>query len=173
MITPHYARQMAVYNRWQNNSLYTAAGTLSDADRQQPRGAFFGSIHATLNHILWGDQIWLSRFSDNIEKPTAANIPTSVAQYPDWDELCRAREEFDQVIIDWAQNIDPDWLAGELTYYSGAAGREMSKPVGLLVAHVFNHQTHHRGQVHCMLTQAGAKPDDTDLPFGPADSLAG
>ncbi|MBT4428135.1 MAG: damage-inducible protein DinB, partial [Rhodospirillaceae bacterium] len=63
MISPDYVRTMATYNRWQNGSLYDAANTLSDDERKQARGAFFGSIHATLNHILWGDQIWMSRFT--------------------------------------------------------------------------------------------------------------
>jgi uncharacterized damage-inducible protein DinB len=76
-----------------------------------------------------------------------------------------ARAEFDRTIIDWADSVQPEWLAGEMTYFSGAIGREVTAPRWMLVTHLFNHQTHHRGQVHCMLTQAGGKPSDTDLPF--------
>jgi uncharacterized damage-inducible protein DinB len=164
MITPDYVRTMADYNSWQNGNLYGAADTLTDAQRKEQRRAFFGSIHGTLNHLLWGDQIWMSRFAGT-PKPKAAGIPDSVSMYESWDDLKRERGAFDQVILDWAAGLDPAWLDGDLTWYSGAAKRELTKPKGLLVTHLFNHQTHHRGQVHCMLTQAGVKPGATDLPF--------
>jgi uncharacterized damage-inducible protein DinB len=164
MITPQYVRTMAGYNRWQNESLYAAADRLSDAERKQPRGAFFGSIHGTLNHLLWGDQMWMSRFAGT-PRPKAAGIPESVAMVETWDDLKRQRQTFDREIIDWANRLDAAWLEGDLTYFSGAAGREITKPKGLLVSHLFNHQTHHRGQVHCLLTQAGQRPGATDLPL--------
>jgi uncharacterized damage-inducible protein DinB len=164
MITPDYVRAMAGYNRWQNENIYGAAGTLSDEERKQQRGAFFGSIHGTLNHLLWGDQMWMSRFAGT-PKPRAPCIPGSVAMHEAWTDLVRERQAFDQVILDWAGGIGPDWLPGDLTWFSGAAGREVTRPKWVLVTHMFNHQTHHRGQVHCMLTQCGAKPGATDLPF--------
>ena len=77
------------------------------------------------------------------------------------------RAGFDQTIIDWADSVDDSWLAADQTYYSGATKRDWTKPRWVLVTHMFNHQTHHRGQVHCMLTQAGGRPADTDLPFMP------
>jgi uncharacterized damage-inducible protein DinB len=155
---------MADYNCWQNGNLYGAADRLTDGERKQPRGAFFGSIHATLNHLLWGDQIWMSRFAGT-PRPNVPGIPESVAMFESWDELRRERQAFDRVIIDWAGSLDAGWLEGDLEWFSGAAGRELARPKWLLVTHMFNHQTHHRGQVHCMLTQAGAKPGTTDLPF--------
>ena len=164
MITPAYVRTMADYNRWQNRNLYGAADGLSDAARKEQRGAFFGSIHGTLNHLLFGDQIWMSRFAGT-PKPKAGGIPDSVGMYERWEDLKRERAAFDEVIIGWAEALDPKWLEGDLTWFSGAAKRDVTKAKGLLVAHMFNHQTHHRGQVHCMLTQCGAKPGDTDLPF--------
>jgi uncharacterized damage-inducible protein DinB len=164
MITPAFVRTMADYNRWQNESLCRAADQLSDAQRKEPRGAFFGSIHATLNHLLWGDQMWMSRFAGT-PRPKAPGIPQSIGMFESWDDLKRERQAFDQVIIDWAETLDGAWLDGDLTWFSGASGREQTKPKTLLVVHMFNHQTHHRGQVHCMLTQAGVKPDATDLPF--------
>jgi uncharacterized damage-inducible protein DinB len=164
MITPAYARTMAAYNRWQNQSLYGAADTLSEEARKEPRGAFFGSIHGTLNHLLWADQIWMSRLAGT-PTPRAKSIKDSVAQYESWTELKAARAAFDDTIIDWASRLDAAALDGDLTWFSGAAGREVTKPRGLLIAHLFNHQTHHRGQVHCMLTQCGVRPADTDLPF--------
>ncbi len=164
MITPDYVRAMAGYNRWQNESIYGAADTLSDAERKQQRGAFFGSIHGTLNHLLWGDRMWMSRFAGT-PKPSAPSIPASVAMHEAWADLVRERQAFDQVVQDWADGVAADWLRGDLTWFSGAAGREITRPKWLLVTHMFNHQTHHRGQVHCMLTQCGAKPGATDLPF--------
>jgi uncharacterized damage-inducible protein DinB len=166
MITPAHAQTMARYNRWQNRSLYTAADTLSDAQRKENRGAFFGSIHGTLSHVLFGDQIWLHRFAGTA-KPKAASIAESVTAIPDWQDLKRERAAFDETIIGWADALDPARLQGNLTWYSGALGREVTRPKWLLVTHFFNHQTHHRGQVHCLLTGLGARPEDTDIPFMP------
>lgn len=167
MITPEHARTFACYNRWQNRSIYGAAGTLTDAQRKEPRGAFFGSIHATLSHLLYADQAWMFRFT-GAHKPKVSTIADSVSMCPDWSDLKRERQAFDEAIIAWADRLDPSALEGDLVWYSGAMKRELSGPRALLVAHMFNHQTHHRGQVHCLLTQFGAKPDDTDLPFMPA-----
>jgi uncharacterized damage-inducible protein DinB len=164
MITPAYVRTMAAYNRWQNGSLYGMADRLSDADRKEPRGAFFGSIHATLNHLLWADQMWMHRFTGS-PRPKAEGIPGSVAMHEDWEELKRERQAFDGVIIGWAERLDPDWLNGDLTWYSGSVKSDVTRPKSLLVAHFFNHQTHHRGQVHCLLTQCNLRPGTTDLPF--------
>lgn len=168
MITADYCMTMARYNRWQNGSLYTAAEGLGDAARRQDRGAFFGSIHATLSHLLWGDTIWMSRF-DGWE-PSDVGIPDSVTFAPDWDALTAARKTADDRIVDWADGLDNAALEGNLSWYSGAAGRDMTVPLARCVAHFFNHQTHHRGQVHAMLTAAGARPDDTDLIFIPDDA---
>jgi len=163
MIDPAYARRMARYNRWQNQNLYGVADRLSDAERRHERGAFFGSVHKTLSHLLWGDRVWMSRFSGGSRREVG--IAGSVSLYPDWDELKRERAAFDEEIIAWADGVDAAWLAGDLTYYSGGAKRDITAPKWLLVTHMFNHQTHHRGQVHCLLTQAGGRPHDTDLPM--------
>ena len=163
MIDTAYVQRMARYNRWQNANLYGVAETLNDEERRRERGAFFGSIHKTLSHLLWADRIWMSRFFSEVPKPQAG-IPESVSLYPDWDGLKREREAFDDTMIGWADRLDPVWLVGDLTWYSGAAKRDVTKPKWQLVMHFFNHETHHRGQVHCMLTQAGGKPHTTDLP---------
>ena len=161
MIDVAYVQRMARYNRWQNENLYGVADGLSDDERRRERGAFFGSIHKTLNHLLWGDRVWLSRFADT-PKPEVG-IPDSVALHAEWETLRRERAAFDKVMEDWAGRIDQSWLARDLTWFSLAIKREVKKPNWQLVTHLFNHQTHHRGQVHCMLTQAGGKPHDTDL----------
>src|ERR1043166_3083659 len=165
MIDPAYVRRMARYNRWQNQNLYGVADALPDDERRRERGAFFGSVHQTLSHLLWADRIWMSRFTD-VTRPECG-IPGSVSLYPDWDGLKRERAAFDQTILAWSDKLDGSWLAGDLSYYSGGAKRDITRPKWLLVTHMFNHQTHHRGQVHCMLTQAGGRPHDTDLPLTP------
>ena len=161
MITPSYVRTMAAYNAEMNRRLYDAAQRLGETERRRDRGGFWHSIHGTLVHILWGDGQWMSRF-DDWPRP-ATPIKESDRFIEGWDELYAARQKADADISRWAGNIDQAWLNAELTWFSGAAGREISAPKRLLVTHFFNHQTHHRGQAHAMITAAGEKTDDTDL----------
>jgi uncharacterized damage-inducible protein DinB len=161
MITPSYVRTMAAYNAEMNRRLYGAAGRLSEAERQQARGAFWGSIHGTLAHILWGDHQWMSRF-DSWPRPSTP-IKQSDRFIEDWGELCMKREGADIDIARWAVKVDERWLGGDLVWFSGAVHREIHAPKRLLVAHFFNHQTHHRGQAHALLTAAGQETGDTDL----------
>ena len=161
MISPAYVRTMAAYNAEMNRRLFGAAAHLSDAERRQPRGAFWGSIHGTFNHLLWGDRQWMSRF-DNWPKPDIA-IKQSAGLIEDFGELSAAREQADADISRWAAKVDEPWMAEDMVWFSGAAGREIRAPKGLLVTHFFNHQTHHRGQAHAMLTAAGRETGDTDL----------
>ncbi len=165
MITPNYVRMMARYNRWQNGNLYGAADTLDDAARRQDRGAFFGSIHETLTHILWGDTAWMSRF-DNWDTPEVG-IADSGGMIAEWETLKQARATADVRIVDWASRITAEELAGDFEWYPMGKTTAMVHPHGQLITHLFNHQTHHRGQVHAMLTAAGATPTATDLPFLP------
>jgi uncharacterized damage-inducible protein DinB len=161
LITRAYCRTMAAYNSEMNRRLYAAASRLSDAERRAQRGAFWGSIHGTLAHILWGDSQWMSRFDDWPRPQTP--IKQSAHMIEDYGELCATRTQRDADIEHWAARIDDAWLDGHLTWFSGAANREVSAPRRLLVTHFFNHQTHHRGQAHAMLTAAGQTTDDTDL----------
>ena len=161
MITPAYVRTMAAYNAEMNRRLYEAADRLSEAERRRDRAGFWHSIHGTLTHILWGDGQWMSRF-DNWTRP-ATPIKESDHFIEDWAELCAARDKADADIARWAEKVDDAWLDVDLTWFSGAIQREVTAPKRFLVAHFFNHQTHHRGQVHAMLTAAGEKTDDTDL----------
>ena len=169
MISVEGCRTLARYNAWQNDSIFGAATTLDDAARRALRGAFFGSIHATLNHLLWADRMWLSRLGRG-EAP-AGGTAGSVALYAEWEALCAARRQMDAVIVDWTQTLIEAELATDLVWYSGATGRDMIRPRALCVLHMFNHQTHHRGQVHAMLTAAGAVPGPTDLVFAPGEVL--
>lgn len=161
MISPAHTQLMARYNQWQNQSLYTAADGLSDADRKRDQGAFFGSIHGTLNHLLWGDQNWMHRFAGT-PRPTKSG-KESPGLFEHWQDLKREREAFDETIIGWTGGLNQEWLAGDITWYSGIMRADMTRPRWQIITHFFNHQTHHRGQVHAMLTRLGAKPEDTDL----------
>ena len=152
MITPSYCQMMARYNAWQNQSLFQAAAGLSDADREADRGAFFGGIRATLSHLMWADLIWIARFEGG-EGP-GGTIATSPARY-DWPTLWAERPKLDARIAAWSWMVTQDDLDGEIRWHSFALGRELAKPTAVCVAHLFNHQTHHRGQVHAMLTAAG------------------
>jgi uncharacterized damage-inducible protein DinB len=105
--------------------------------------------------------MWLSRFAGT-PKPAVPGSE-SARMIADWDELVAERQATDALIGDWAAGLSAEWLAGDLTWVSGISGRELTRPRSQLVVHFFNHQTHHRGQVHAMLTASGAKPGDTDL----------
>ncbi len=165
MIDAAYVQRMARYNRWQNQNLYGVADALPDDERRRERGAFFGSIHKTLSHLLWADRIWMSRFASTARSCTVG-IPQSVRSLSRLGaaqaRACGLRRD-DHRLGRPARR--PVARRRSDVVYSGGAQRELTKPKWLLVTHLFNHQTHHRGQVHCMLTQAGGKPHDTDLPL--------
>jgi uncharacterized damage-inducible protein DinB len=161
MITPHYVRGFSAYNAEMNRRVYAAAGRLSDGDRKLDRGAFFGSLHGTLNHLLWADQMWMSRFAD-WPKPSVPH-KQSPQLYDDFAIMQPKRVEIDAYIEDWAAGVTDDWLAGQLIWFSSIAQHEVATPRMLAVIHMFNHQTHHRGQAHALLTAAGEDTGDTDI----------
>ena len=166
-VTPGYCATMARYNLWQNRSLIAAASTLDDAARRADRGLFFASIAGTLSHLLWADGVWMARFTDTA--PPAGGIKESPALYEDWQGYKVERATMDARILDWADGLHPEDLEGELEWYSGALGRDMVQPRALCITHFFNHQTHHRGQIHGALTAEGLIWGDTDLVFMPGD----
>jgi uncharacterized damage-inducible protein DinB len=163
MIDAEHCQMFAAYNGWMNRKIYESAARLNDAQRKEDRGAFFGSIHATLNHLLWGDRLWLSRFNGK----TYPVGKIGVDLYDDFAELLEARRALDDDLGAWAATVTEAQLAGTLTWFSGVAQREFSRPVWLCVSQMFNHQTHHRGQVTTLLKQAGIDPGITDLPWAP------
>ncbi|MGR3483913.1 MAG: DinB family protein [Paracoccaceae bacterium] len=156
-----FCRTMARYNAWPNRGLIDALGALPPAEATRDRGAFFGSILGTLNHLLWGDTVWWSRLG-RLPAPAGgiSDSPRLCTDVADWAER---RAQVDASILDWAGALGPGDLDGDLSWYSGAAGCEVTRPRGLCIVHAFNQQTHHRGQVHAMLTAAGLRPGDTDL----------
>ena len=162
MITPSYCALMARYNAWQNRQLVTALDPVPAAEVVADRGSFFGSILGTLNHILWADQIWMSRFDDRFEKP-GGGIPESPTLCPDYPTWRDARASMDARMAEWAAGLGHDELAGDVAWYSGAAERDVVKPRAFCISHMFNHQTHHRGQVHTMMTSAGLTGNTSDL----------
>lgn len=170
MIDSRYLRMMARYNKWQNGAIFGAAKGLPDTERRLQRGAFFGSIHATCSHLLWADSIWLSRFQ--LCPPPGGSIGQSISFVEDWDALQAARVAMDDIFVDWSDTFASGPVSGNLNWYSGAAGRDVTAPLGVVLPHIFNHQTHHRGQIHAMLTAAGCQTADTDLfLMPPADWL--
>ena len=162
-VTPEWMRMMARYNAWQNGWMLEAANGLSEADRTADRGAFFGSIAGTLSHVLWADSFWMHRFSGS-PKPGDA-VDGGAGNYPDWAAYRVERGAMDRQIETWAKGLSETDCAGTLRWYSGIMGRDVEKDRSHLFTHFFNHQTHHRGQVHGMLTAAGVKTEDTDLAF--------
>jgi uncharacterized damage-inducible protein DinB len=161
LVTPVFVRTMAAYNAEMNRRLYDAAARVPDAERRRDRGAFWGSLHGTLCHLLWGDLMWMSRF-DGWPKPSVTQ-KESATLVADFDELRRQRIEADDGISAWAGRVTDDWLAVDQTWFSPSINQELRKPRSFLVTHFFNHQTHHRGQAHALITASGEKTADTDL----------
>jgi uncharacterized damage-inducible protein DinB len=169
-MTPAGAVLMARYNRWMNRRMYAAALGLPAEDAARDRGAFFGSLLETLNHVAVADCIWLHRFAQH---PEAAQLRTDLADIPAPTALRQAlapslpalwtiRAGLDAIIADWAGTLSAAQLDGAL-HYRNLAGVAQSKGLAVLVLHVFNHQTHRRGQASTLLHQAGIGVGITDL----------
>ena len=150
MLQSHF-HMFARYNDWANRRLYAKAAALSDTDYRADRGAFFASVHGTLNHLLLTDRVWMHRFTGG--GPTYQRL--DLILHEDFKELRQAREREDQRIIDWVGTLDEKKLAGLFTYRTIVNPREVRQPLAAALAHFFNHQTHHRGQVHALLTAIG------------------
>lgn len=161
MINVEYCQEMARYNAWQNGGQMEVFKSMSPAELRKDRKSFFGSIFATANHLLWGDQLWMSRFDGGLG-PRGGGAD-SVHLHEDLQLYLDDRLRTDARIKRWAQGLNQIDLVGPLVYHSVVADREFSKPKTLCVTHFFNHQTHHRGQIHAMLTAAGQTIGDTDL----------
>ncbi|MGQ0662326.1 MAG: DinB family protein [Pseudomonadota bacterium] len=155
-----YFRTLARYNQWANRRLYGACAALPEAAYMKVRPSFFGSIHATLNHILVGDRIWLSRIAAHDHGIKSLDQ----ILYGDLVGLRVAREAEDAQIINLIDGLDPPTLNTTLRYRN-MKGESQATPMRFVLAHFFNHQTHHRGQVHGLLSHAGADPPPLDLLF--------
>ncbi|MCA9773946.1 MAG: damage-inducible protein DinB [Myxococcales bacterium] len=156
MITPEYLRQMASYNRWQNERLYALCADLSDEERKRDRGMFFRSIHATLEHILYIDRVIL--------KMVRTGQPTELAfgrpLLADFVVPRREREQLDAEFARFASEHPAAWLGEK-------ANPDFRFSRGFQLTQMFNHQTHHRGQVTSELHKLGVDYGRTDLPYNP------
>jgi len=161
--SPALYQRLAAYNTWMTVKAYAAAAQLTDEDRKKDRGAFFGSIHSTLNHILFGDRAWMGRFTD----ATYDIKPIGEDLFDDFDELRRHHAEMTGDIERFAEGLTPEWLEETLEWTAIMDGKTRYRPCWLAVTHMFNHQTHHRGQLSTLLNQAGVDIGVTDLPFMP------
>ncbi|HEY9661723.1 MAG TPA: DinB family protein, partial [Allocoleopsis sp.] len=157
-----YYKIMAQYNQWMNQKVYAICAEIPDEIRKEDRGAFFRSIHGTLNHLLYGDRVWMGRFTG---QSTSGKLGQDL--YADFDQLRQQREITDQQILDWTKHLTQEWLSQPLTYISGVDHQTRTFPSWVLVTHLFNHQTHHRGQLTTLLSQLGHDPGVTDLPWLP------
>jgi uncharacterized damage-inducible protein DinB len=156
MLKSHF-QMLAQYNALANQRLYAACAQLTEEERQQVRPAFFQSIHRTLNHILVGDRIWLGRFEHN-----PVQIALDTILYQDFEELRTARFAEDERIITFTAGLTAEFLASTIEYRN-SQGIVYQDSLSLLIAHFFNHQTHHRGQVHDLLTQTQVPPPSLDM----------
>ncbi|MGO4114279.1 DinB family protein [Rhizobium ruizarguesonis] len=154
----HY-RMFAAYNRWANTQVYAAAAELSDAEFRSDHGAFFGSLHRTLNHLIVADRIWMKRFTGTGEAPATLDA----VLFEDLDALAAARKIEDERIIAWTGMLDERALAADFTYVTVVQPAEITQPLSAALAHFFNHQTHHRGQCHMTLTALGKPSLTLDL----------
>lgn len=155
-----YLRCMAAYNSWMNGKVYDAAARLPAEEITRDRGAFFKSILGTLDHLLHADLVWLGRFKDG--RPRLRD-PDILMLHKNLARLREARMALDREIEDWASTIDEAWLARPFTYKTVTGDAEYTLPASALVMHMFNHQTHHRGQVTTLLTQLGEDVGATDI----------
>lgn len=169
MTERHPFRLLAEYNAWMNGKLYAACATLPDAALTEDRGAFFKSIYLTLNHIAYSDLAFLSRFTG--DPPEVPALGQDL--FGSFPALRAERERLDRRLVAWVDTLTPEWLAEPLTYVSKVDGRERTVPRWALVTHLFNHQTHHRGQVTTLLTQRGVDVGSTDIPFMPRFNAGG
>jgi uncharacterized damage-inducible protein DinB len=167
-MTPEHFRTLARYNQWANRRLYDACARLDDAMYRQRRPAFFGSIHGTLNHLLVGDRVWLGRI-EHVESGVRA---LDQILYDDFGELRAAREAEDRRIVALADRLDAAALAADLDY-ANMAGAPQRTRLDWVLTHVFNHDTHHRGQVHGLLSQTAVAPPPLDLIFYLREAAAG
>ncbi|MEL7175712.1 MAG: DinB family protein [Pseudomonadota bacterium] len=167
MIDREYCVTMARYSQWQNREMLKTLETLPVEELTKERGAFFGSIMGTINHLLWADQMWMSRFDRS--KGPGGGIPESRDLTPTLAVWGAERFQTDGRILLWAEQVKSLDLVGDLKWFSGALGQSISRPAAVCIIHMFNHQTHHRGQVHAMMTQAGLSPAATDIPFMPEE----
>ena len=164
MAPRNYYELMAEYNMWMDGKIYAVCAEISDEERKKDMGAFFKSIHSTLNHIYLGDIAWLERLRDNKFTPRKLGIDL----FNDFRELRAAQEKMDDEIVVWARTLTEDYLNAPYNYLSNVDMKTRILPTWVLATHMFNHQTHHRGQLTTLMKQLGYEPGITDIPWLPS-----
>lgn len=152
-------RMFAEYNHWANMLIYDAARTLNEEELNRDTGVFFGSLVGTFNHILVADRIWLKRFTGQGTAPTTLDATL----HRDLPSLRQAREMEDARIMDWINSLPENAFTGRFTYQAITDMKTISQRLAPALAHFFNHQTHHRGQAHAILTMLGKPSLALDL----------
>jgi uncharacterized damage-inducible protein DinB len=162
-MTTDIVKALASYNTWANAQTRAECAKLSEEQLKKNVGAFFGSIHGTLNHVMVADRIWMARFLGEAEfqSPLDAILHGDSVQF--WEE----RAAFDARIEAFAAGVTADWLAGTLTFGRVSSPVKRTRPRWALVVHMFNHATYHRGQVTTLMKQMGFDPAETDFPAAP------
>ena len=165
----HSLRLSADYNLWVNTRLYDACAGLSAADYRADLGAFFRSVHGTLNHLLLGDLLWLGRIQGRA--PEFTGLDTEICD--DLHALRARRVATDQAIADCVRSLAETDLDWPVRYVSLMTGRQMSLPLWTALTHLFTHQTHHRGQLTALLSRLGVDYGDIDLVWMPGVASMG
>jgi uncharacterized damage-inducible protein DinB len=156
--TAHY-QMFGRYNAWANSRLYEAAAELSSEQYRADRGAFFKSVHGSFNHLLVTDRIWMQRFTGEGDAPDRLDA----ILFETFAELRVAREAEDRRIVDFVDRLDDISIAGTIKYRRVSSPEQFEQQLAPALAHWFNHQTHHRGQVHAVLTGLVGKAPELDL----------
>ena len=159
-LADHY-RMFGHYNAWANDRLFAAAGRLSVEQYRADRRAFFKSVHGTLNHLLVTDRVWMRRFTGEGDAPDRLDA----ILFETFDELSAARKAEDSRIVAYVEGLDEARIAGTIKYRRVSSPQEFEQQLAPALAHWFNHQTHHRGQVHTLLTGLVSEAPELDLLF--------
>jgi len=160
MTHPALYQSFAQYNQIMNQRIFEICAGISDTERKQDRGAFFKSIHSTLDHIIFGDRAWMNRLADKNYKLAAIGSDL----FDDFEGMAEVRISLDVDICQWTAELSEEWLLADMTWTTMLDGSVRTQPRWLLTSHMFNHQTHHRGQLSTLLNQAGYDVGITDLP---------
>jgi len=163
MIPQNVFELLAHYHLWMDERLYKLADTIADDERRVDRGAFFKSIHGTFNHLLFGNLRWMGRFLEQ----TLTEAEIGEILYESFDDLRHEHLQCDRMILEWTEGLSDDWLQQDMVFASGVYQKRWVLPRWVFVMHMFNHQTHHRGQLTTLLSQQGLDPGITDIPCLP------
>lgn len=155
----HHFRMFAAYNAWANERIYEAARALPETDWQRDVSAFFTSMCGTLNHLLVADRIWMRRFTGEGEAPDRLDAVLHTTHV----DLLAARRSEDRRIVDWIDSLNEAAFGANFSYVTVTDSRTVTQALGPALSHLFNHQTHHRGQAHGILSQLGQAPPSLDL----------